>query len=166
MVTLGELTAAHGAAMLRWMRDPEVSKNLGLRSAPSEEKTAVWLERAATDPTIAARAILVDDEHVGNIVLDQIDVLVSKARLSIYVGEAAARSRGVGKAAIRLALELAFGSLGLHKVWLTVHARNVAAIAAYKAIGFVVEGTHRDEFLLDGERLPELYMGILSTDPR
>ena len=161
MVTLGPLTAANASAMLRWMRDPVVSKNLGLRSEPSEEKTAQWLERAESDPSIEARAILLDGEHVGNVVLDQIDTYLSKARLSIYIGEASARARGVGKAAVTLALELGFTHLGLHKVWLTVHVRNKAAIAAYEAVGFVVEGTHREEFLLDGERIDEAYMGAL-----
>ncbi len=166
MVTLGPLTPAHADAMLRWMLDPTVSKNLGLRSEPTAEKTAQWLDRAAGDDTIEARAILSDGQHVGNVVLDQIDRHVSRARLSIYVGETSARSRGVGKSAVQLALELAFGDLGLHKVWLTVHGRNAAAIAAYKAVGFLVEGTHRDEFVLDGERLAEIYMGALASERR
>ena len=164
-MTLGALDNTHAEAMLRWMGDPVVAKNLGLRSEPSAERTAQWLERATTDDTIEARAVLLDGEHVGNVVLDQIDRHVSRARLSIYVGESAARSRGVGKAAVKLALDLAFGELGLHKVWLTVHERNAAAIAAYKAVGFAVEGTHRDEFVIDGERLAEIYMGRLKTDP-
>lgn len=163
-VRLADLTAVHAAAMHRWMCDPVVSKNVGLRSEPSLEKTLAWLERAASDDTVAARAILLDDAHVGNVVLDQIDRYVSKARLSIYIGEGAARGQGVGKSALALALDLAFGPLDLHKVWLTVHARNVAAIAAYEAVGFRVEGTHRDEFLLDGARLDEVYMGILRSD--
>jgi len=165
MVTLEALNGTHAAAMLRWMQDPVVAKNLGLRSNPSAEKTTTWLERAATDESIEARAILLDGHDVGNVVLDQIDRHVAKARLSIYVGEQAARARGVGKAAVRLALALAFDELGLHKVWLTVHERNATAIAAYKAAGFVTEGTHRDEFVIDGERIAEIYMGRLKTDP-
>lgn len=160
-IELSPLGAAHADAILRWMQDPVVAKNVGLRSRATAEKTAQWLERAATDESMAARAVIVDGTHVGNVILDQIDTYASKARLSIYIGEASARSRGVGKAAVRLALALAFGELGLHKVWLTVHERNRAAIAAYTAVGFVVEGTHREEFLLDGERLAEIYMGAL-----
>lgn len=163
-VRLADLTAAHAPAMYRWMCDPIVSKNVGLRSEPSLEKTLAWLERVATDDAVAARAILLDGVHVGNVVLDQIDRHVSRARLSIYIGEAATRGHGVGKSALALALDLAFGALGLHKVWLTVHAKNQAAIAAYQAVGFAIEGTHRDEFILDGARLDEIYMGVLRSD--
>jgi RimJ/RimL family protein N-acetyltransferase len=165
-VTLTDLTPSHATAMHRWMCDPVVSTNVGLRSEPSLEKTLAWLERAASDDTTAARAIVLDGVHVGNVVLDQIDRYVSKGRLSIYVGEPAARGQGVGRLALSLVLDLAFGPLGLHKVWLTVHAQNLGAIAAYTAVGFAIEGTHRDEFLLDGARLDEIYMGILRSDRR
>jgi RimJ/RimL family protein N-acetyltransferase len=163
-VTLADLTAAHAAAMYRWMCDPVVRKNVGLRSEPTLGKTLAWLEKAASDNTISARAILHDGVHVGNVVLDSIDRHVSKARLSIYLGEPAARGQGIGKRAVTLALDLAFGPLGLNKVWLTVYAKNAAAIGAYEAVGFVVEGTHREEFVLDGARFDELYMGILKSD--
>lgn len=163
-VRLADLTVAHVDAMYRWMCDPIVSQNIGLRSEPSLEKTRAWVERATTDDTIEARAILLDGVHVGNVVLDRIDRHVSRARLSIYIGEAVARGRGVGRSAVTLASELAFDALDLEKVWLTVHAKNVTAIAAYEAAGFVVEGVHRGEFLLTGVRCDEIYMGILRAD--
>ena len=49
----------------------------------------------------------------------------------------------------------------LHKVWLTVHAGNAAAIAVYERCGFQTEGVLRDEFLLDGERVDALRMGVI-----
>jgi RimJ/RimL family protein N-acetyltransferase len=163
-VMLVSLTTAHAEAMYRWMCDPEVAMNLGIRSEPSLEKTRAFIERAANDTTIQARAILLDDKHVGNVVLDQIDGQARKARLHIYVGEAAARGRGVGKHAVGGALELAFDELSLNKVWLTVHTRNARAIAAYVAVGFRVEGVHREEFVIGEDLVDELYMGCLAAD--
>jgi RimJ/RimL family protein N-acetyltransferase len=163
-VALAPLDASHADAMLRWMQDPFVAENLGLRSEPSLEKTHDFIRRAGTDPTIAARAILHDGLHVGNVVLDSIDRFASKARLHIYVGEARARGCGVAKRAVRLALDLAFGDLGLDKVWLTVHAGNASARAVYLAAGFVEEGVHREEFLLRGERVDAIYMGAHRAD--
>jgi RimJ/RimL family protein N-acetyltransferase len=151
-----------------------VSANLGLRTKPTLEKTLAFIAASATDEATCARAILLGERHVGNVVLDSIDRHIGKARLHIYVGEPDARGHGVGRRAVALALALAFDELGLHKVWLTVHARNVAAVRAYEAAGFQLEGTHRGEFVLrqgggeggggqdgaDGERVDELYMGI------
>nr|MBA2523923.1 GNAT family N-acetyltransferase [Solirubrobacterales bacterium] len=94
----------------------------------------------------------------------QIDRRVDSSRFHIYVGEPNARGRGVGRSATLLALDRAFGPLGLHKVWLTVHARNDVAIRAYEACGFHREGTLREEFLLNGERIDALRMGILAGE--
>jgi len=162
-VSLALLRPTHAPAIVRWLRDPAVSANLGLRSKPSLAKTRAFIAAAAdaANDALCARAILLGERHVGNVVLDQIDRHVGKARLHIYVGAAGARGRGVGRRAVQLALGLAFDRLGLHKVWLTVHARNRAAIRAYEAVGFAIEGVHRAEFLLDGERIDELYMGAL-----
>jgi RimJ/RimL family protein N-acetyltransferase len=169
-VALAPLRPAQAPAIVRWLRDPVVSGNLGLRSTPTLAKTRAFIAAARRDDALSARAILLGDRHVGNVVLDQIDRRIGKARLHIYVGEASARGHGVGRRAVALALALAFDELGLHKVWLTVHARNHAAIRAYEAVGFAIEGVHRAEFLLGGERLDELYMGVLRpgveiTDP-
>jgi RimJ/RimL family protein N-acetyltransferase len=54
--------------------------------------------------------------------------------------------------------------LGLYKVWLTVHAENVAARRAYEAVGFVEEGRLRGEFLLGERRVDALYMGVLAGE--
>jgi len=161
VVSLVPLRPSHAPAIVRWLRDVSVSTNLGLRTKPTLARTRAFIASARRGDAICARAIVVGDRHVGNVVLDHIDRQVSKARLHIYIGDATARGNGVGRRAVVLAVALAFDELDLHKVWLTVHEGNRAAIRAYKAAGFALEGVHRDEFLLDGHRVDELYMGIL-----
>jgi RimJ/RimL family protein N-acetyltransferase len=151
-------------AMYRWMCDPEVAGNIGLTREPSLESTLAWIELQRTDASIEAFGILAGDEHIGNVVLDQIDRYHGKARFSIYLGEAPTRARGAGTTAGYLALEWGFRELGLEKIWLTVHERNEIAIRSYERLGFVREGLLRGEFLLDGERLPLVYMGILRDE--
>ena len=164
-VTLVPLKAAHAAAMVRWLSDPEVSSNLGLRAKPTLARTKEFIKASNTDP-VCGRAILLEGVHVGVVVLDQIDRRVGKTRLYIYVGDPRARGHGVGQRAVALASKLAFEELGLHKVWLTVHVQNLGAIRAYEAAGFSLEGTHRAEFVLGSDRIDEHYMGILRTDIR
>ena len=89
---------------------------------------------------------------------------MATGRLSIYVGEASSRGKGVGRAAVQHAVQHAFETLGLNKIWLTVHAQNAVAIAAYVAAGFAVEGILRDEFVLRGKRCAALYMSILKAE--
>jgi RimJ/RimL family protein N-acetyltransferase len=149
--------------MFRWMMDPDISSNLGLRTEPSIEKTLCWLRAAMDNPQMRAYAILFEGRHVGNVVLDRMDSHLVNARLSIYIGSEA-RGRGIGSAALRLGLIEAFHGLALHKVWLTVHISNIGAIRAYLKAGFVMEGILRDEFRLRGQLVPAFYMGILREE--
>lgn len=165
-VTVGPLKAEYAGNMYRWMCDPVVSDNLGLRSEPSLDRTSQWIERSMQANDVRVFSILLDDRHVGNVVIDQIDEYLGKGRLSVYVGEVKERSAAVGLTGMYLAIQQTFDELGLHKIWLTVHARNFKAISTYNKLGFVLEGILRDEFLLGVERLPVLYMGLLSTDFR
>jgi len=128
------------------------------------ERTLAWIESAQKNADISAWGIFFDGQHVGNVVFDQLDKKAATARLSVYIGKPAARSKGVGTTAIHRALEQAFCEEGLYKVWLTVHAENAAAIRVYTKLGFQVEGTLRGAFVLNGRRLDALYMGLLAIE--
>jgi RimJ/RimL family protein N-acetyltransferase len=163
-VQLTPLRHDHAAAMFRWMCDPAVRDNIGLRSEPSLSRTEQWIEQALADESVIPLAIELAGRHVGNVVLDRIDPHLSTARLSIYVGESIARGKHVGRRAVSLAVAHAFNELGLNKVWLTVHAHNAPAITAYAAAGFAIEGVLRDEFVLHGQRCAAFYMSVLRRD--
>lgn len=163
-VTLRPIGSDDAPAMLRWISDPLVAANVGVRASPSMEKTREWIARSAADASMLSRAILLNGAHVGNVVLDRIDEHLRSARLSIYVGEPTARGKGVASGAINLVLAEAFVRLHLNKVWLTVHCKNAAAIRTYVRLGFVTEGVLRHEFVLNGEHLDLLYMGLLADE--
>lgn len=165
-VTLVPLATGHADAMLTWMQRDDVRDNVGVAAEPTLDRTLAFIARSLTDDSVAAFAIEDDGAHVGNVVLDRIDRRVGTARFSIYLGAPELRGRGVGRAATRLALAHAFDVLRLQKVWLTVHARNTRAITAYAGAGFRVEGVLRREFLLRGELIDALYMGVLAGEER
>jgi RimJ/RimL family protein N-acetyltransferase len=163
-VAIGPLRLDLAANMYSWMQDPDVSANSGLSRTPSLEKTLEWVENALEEKSIWPYSIFLNTRHVGNVVLDQVDLYLGCARLSVYVGAREARGSGVGRTGMYYALRECFLDRGLHKVWLTVHLRHAGAIRTYVALGFQVEGILRDGFLLNGERLPALYMGLLGRD--
>jgi RimJ/RimL family protein N-acetyltransferase len=161
-VSVGPILPEYAATMLSWMCDPEVSENIGLRAAPSLESTALWIENALVDDSIHVSAILAGGQHVGNVVIDRIDNYLREGRLSAYIG--GERGRGFGLTGLYLAIEGAFRGLDLYKIYLTVQARNYRALNVYCRLGFTLEGIHRDEFILRGERIAALYMGLLRQD--
>jgi ribosomal-protein-alanine N-acetyltransferase len=163
-ISLVQVTLEHAANMARWMEDPIISHNLGLRSTPSLEKTIIWIENALQSQDIYPFAILYKGQHVGNVIVDRIDRYLETGRLSIYIGEESARGIGAGLTGIYLALDQCFNTLGLHKVWITVHTRNFPSIRTFTRLGFSLEGILREEFYLDGERLSVFYMGLLRDE--
>lgn len=72
------------------------------------------------------------------------------------------RRRGLGERLLRIALDAARGA-GLERVSLTVYARNTPAIALYRKVGFVLEGTRVRGKKLDGEYDDVHMMGIHLT---
>jgi RimJ/RimL family protein N-acetyltransferase len=74
------------------------------------------------------------------------------------------RGRGIGRRALRLVLDRAFGELGAHRVWLDVKPHNERALRAYRAVGFVHEGVLRDALLTDGAYESLAIMSVLEHE--
>lgn len=163
-VHLETINPGNAELMYQWMLDPDISQNLGLRNQPSLERTRQWITRALDDPAVHPYAVLLNEQHVGNVILDRLDDYLQSARLSVYIGETQARGCGVGTTGIYLVMHEGFHQFGLNKIWLTVHSQNIAAINAYLRLGFQLEGILRDEFLMKSERISAFYMGILLED--
>jgi ribosomal-protein-alanine N-acetyltransferase len=71
------------------------------------------------------------------------------AYLGYWIGKPFAR-QGYMTEAMRLALNLAFGPLGLHRVEANIIPRNRASIALVKKLGFRNEGTAMRYLRIDG----------------
>ncbi len=160
VLELRPLEQAHAENMLRWMLDPEVAENVGLRSTPTLERTRDWIAKVDGD----ACAIVHDGCHVGNVVLDQFDNHLQSARVSIYIGEPSARGRGIAAASLRMALARGFERRKLCRIWLTAHEHNARAISLYFGLGFQKEGTLRGDFLLRGKRVDAVLMSMLASE--
>ncbi len=60
-----------------------------------------------------------------------------------------ARSQGIGRAALRMAKQLAFEDLGAHRFWVDVKQSNTRAQGFFTSEGFTVEGVLRESVKLD-----------------
>ena len=136
----------HDAATVRWLNDPAIRASFGITSTVTLEGHRAW---RLAHPGVIAWAIEADGTHCGNLVLD-VNRRHRSAYLQIYIGEAAFQGRGLGRQAMALALDAAFGPHGLHRVWLHTRADNPRAIALYRGLGFREEGIERESILLPG----------------
>lgn len=71
------------------------------------------------------------------------------------------QGRGVGRALMEAALDVADNWLMLTRVELTVFTDNARAIGLYKSLGFEIEGTKRMGAIRNGAYADEYYMARL-----
>ncbi len=117
-------------------------------AGPREETFAFYqgiLDRSET------HYVAVEDNHV----VGWCDVLRQFAHVRQHIGTlgmavaASRRGRGLGKALITKAIEHA-STRGLTRIELTVHCQNLVAQSLYASVGFELEGTQRNAWLIDG----------------
>ncbi len=149
-------------------RDPGIMRMFGADATGwpplTEAGAGRWVEDIAAHP----HAWVVEHEErlLGAVRLDALDQQDARARLAIGLYDPGKLGKGLGRAAVRLALAHAFGTLGLHRVSLRVVAYNARAIRCYAACGFVVEGREREAALVGGERHDDIMMGVLAREFR
>ena len=124
---------------------------------------------------------LLRDVHVQNdsrrllAVCDAVGELVGHAKLQVQLAHGlgaigriviapARRGRGLGSATMRELIRFGFDELGLHRLQLGVYTFNVAAVAAYRAAGFVIEGELRDTARGSNGYWNGFVMGMLASN--
>ena len=136
MIRLRPLLEADLPILHRWYQAPALWTHLVGEFQPREEAGAVaymrrWLEPA---PSELRLAIEEGGALIGLVSLYPIEG--DEAEFHIFLGDAAVRGRGAGRAATSAMLARAFGELGLSQVRLRVLASNAAARRLYASLGF------------------------------
>lgn len=129
---------------------------------PNLDQSNRWLEWLRGHPF--SKAILSDGDPVGHVRLHNLETSDQRASLAIGLFAKAHLGRGIGRAAVRLTLDHAFGKMGLHRVDLRVLSYNTRAIRCYASCGFVHEGIEREAAYVDGEWHDDWIMGILAHE--
>src|SRR5436190_24278819 len=104
--------------------------------------------------------------RIGSCALSQFDGENGSAMYHITIGEKDAWGHGYGTQATQLMVDHALGTLGLHRIALTVFEFNERAIRAYRRCGFTVEGRARESIWRDGSWWDELAMSVLAPEWR
>lgn len=91
----------------------------------------------------------------------------SKENKNIYIGADIApeyRGKGYAKPAYLQFMDFIFTEYELNKITLEVLHTNSIAINLYKSLGFVYEGTKREEVLKNGTWVHSIIMSILKSE--
>ena len=154
------------AAILRWLREPEV---------------LFWWDDALPDIEAARHEYLDPDAHVPlwRYLIEEHGRGIGFAQwyhayfgadyersagIDIFIGEPEARDRGLGTEAVRMLLKHLFEVRGVHRVTIDPETGNVRAIRAYQKAGFRLDGVLRHNDFLRGEYVDTQMMSILEDE--
>lgn len=168
-VVLRRHVPSNVAAFQRWYSDPEVARLARYQDGPMRpDEIDRFFQLRALGPESLTMAIheRSTDRLIGSCAFSQVDGENGSAMYHITIGEKDMWGRGLGTEATQLMLDHAFGTLGLHRIALTVFEFNERAIRAYRRCGFVVEGRSRESIWRDGRWWDELAMSVLSSEWR
>jgi diamine N-acetyltransferase len=99
----------------------------------------------------------------GIVGLKNVNWTVRKAEFSISL-QPNMRGQGIGTKATGLMLDYAHRELGLHKVFLKVHADNEAAMNVYNKCGFRIEAKLAHEAISKGKYIDVYYMSVIYAE--
>jgi RimJ/RimL family protein N-acetyltransferase len=157
------------AALLRLKQRLDRQTSFMLFEADERDTTVEALARDLDEVTGSENSVVIvaelDDDLVGYVELTGGSFRRNRTTAYLVIGVLAeAGGQGIGSGLLRQAADWASGH-GMHRLELTVMARNHRAIALYERMGFSVEGRRSECLLVDGEFVDELYMGAIVPLP-
>ena len=149
-----------------WLNDPETNKYLGtrVRNGTDLKFNEEWFDKYEKDSSREIFTVTHKGKPIGQVGLTSINPNDRNAELYVVIGEKEYRGRGLGKIMVGFILDYGFRVRGLHRIGLTVHVENVAAIRCYEGCGFSSEGILKESVFRNGRYEDEAIMGIINPD--
>lgn len=102
-------------------------------------------------------------EHIGNISLQNIDMLNRSAELAIIIGLYEYWGKGYATEACQLIIEHGFKALGLRRISCATFSNNIGMQKLAEKLGFQQEGVRREAAYKNGEWLDIIEYGMLKS---
>jgi UDP-4-amino-4,6-dideoxy-N-acetyl-beta-L-altrosamine N-acetyltransferase len=148
--------------MRQWRNAAGVRANMFTRHEIGVDEHAAWWARTRARADQAYFVYEHDGVACGIGALNGIDTGSRNTAWALYAAPGA--PRGTGSCIGALLLDHAFGALALNKVYCEAFAFNRVAVALYHRLGFVTEGTFREQHDYDGRLVDVLRLGILARE--
>ena len=165
-VRLVPFTEAHiTGEYLSWLNDKHLMRfsRQRLRTHTKESSLGYLSSFPDTPNFFWAVERLGDDLHIGTMTT-YVDTHHQTADLGIMIGHKAAAGQGYGKEAWGLALKHGFETLNLRKITGGTAARNTGMVRIFRHWLMILEGTQRQQELLDDGPVDILLYGLLRTE--
>jgi [ribosomal protein S5]-alanine N-acetyltransferase len=164
-INLRAVTEADLPNFVVWLNDPEVTQFTVIESGNiTLEGEREWLARISSpENPEQSWAIEAEGRIIGASGL-RLDNGQPTASFGIIIGDKSAWDKGYGRAVVREVLRRGFEEFDLHRIYLTVFARNHRASRCYEKCGFHREGLERQARLKRDKWEDIIRMAILREE--
>lgn len=152
--------------IVAWRNQPSVRDYFIYQADFTREGHLQWLHEVV-EKGHACQMMICDrlsDVPLGSVYIRDIDYTHHKGEYGIFIGEEAARGRGIGTEAARLMLQYGFEELKLHRIYLRVLADNKQAIRSYEKAGFRQEGYLKEDACINGKYVDIVWMAAVKDE--
>ncbi len=148
--------------MLSWRNHPSVKMNMYNQHEITLEEHLKWWEKTAVSEYDQYFMYELAGVPTGIVGFNNINKNNKNSAWAFYASSTAAK--GSGAKIEFLALEYAFNTLNLHKLFCEVLAFNAPVIKMHKKFGFVEEGIFREQYCIDDQFIDIYRLGILKNE--
>jgi RimJ/RimL family protein N-acetyltransferase len=163
-VSLRALVSSDRDALFAMLSDPEVMRYWSSVPFTSVEQADELVASALTDPSASIRLGVVEGTAlVGFVSLHAVSWPNRRAELGYMIGRAS-WGRGLAREAVRLIVQHAFRTVGLHRLEADTDPRNARSMALLERLGFRQEGLLRERWWVGGEPADTAFFGLLAHE--
>lgn len=148
--------------MLSWRNNPLIRMNMYNQHKITLEEHLAWWSKTLASKSEQYFMYELNEIPTGIIGFNNINKNNKNSAWAFYASPTAAK--GSGTKMEFLALEHAFNTLNLHKLYCEVLAFNAAVIKMHKKFGFSEEGIFREQYSKDNQFIDIYRLGILKNE--
>jgi RimJ/RimL family protein N-acetyltransferase len=131
------MTTSDTPKIVTWRNKDFVSRNFIYQEPFTEEGHLTWIREQVEPGHVVQFIICLDDgREIGSVYFRDIDREKRTAEYGIFIGEEDAIGRGYGSQAAKGALQYAFRTMGMDRIFLRFLSDNIGARRSYEHAGF------------------------------
>tara|TARA_B100001057_G_scaffold493905_1_gene589356 strand:+ start:654 stop:1202 length:549 start_codon:yes stop_codon:yes gene_type:complete len=155
-----------GQNYLSWMNDKKITQYL---YKPKKKYTLKDLKSYCSDVDFNKKMIFAvisikNNEHIGNMTLNPIDVDNKKTGLGGIIGNKNYWGTKAFIESMSLLIDYAFNNRGFIKIESGVYENNVPCIIASKKVGFKLEGIKKKDIIINNKSIDTYLFGMTNNN--
>ena len=164
-IRLRPLTKADMILKVKWYNDPAVRKTLVIDEVFDLTGTESWFGGLAGNDTRADFMVeSLDGAPIGITGLIDIDRKNKSTQCYCVIGEKSFWGKGFGTEIHSVLFQWGFETFDIEKIWAHIRTNNPAIFRVVEKLGFKVEGTLRQDKIVEGRRINLYHIGLLRDE--